>query len=437
MNARRRAGRIVPALLLLAVTAYVTWDLAETRALTREIDAIAARGEPVTLRDRVFGADTPERHDAARIYAAALERVRAMPQEVTFRLPRLDVDAAVGPPLDLEAMEKIYRPDAPALQLLDQATPLDFNGFGALAPDVAEGSMTTMVYLAAARADLLAVRGKGDEAAAAIVPCVRFWRVASPFSRPIVTGRIAGSIRILLRHTSPGAAALESVQRALEGLPPADDMAEQVMLRRARFIDEMHTPPRTLTDRIARRAARPWFTRQTRRALASFEPTLSAARDEWPRKFIRLRDLERANEEKYGNAFRRGGPGRYFERLSPGEWVGAMSIPASGISTGREIALRRVMISTLAVERFRRDRAGSLPASLTDLVPRYLAAVPTDPFSGGPLLYRAAAGRYAVYSVDDNLRDDGGKLYGFGSKGQLTPRQREPHDAGIAVELRK
>jgi len=318
MNGGRLARRIVPAFLLLLVMAYVTWDMVEGRALAGDIDAIAARGEPVTLRDHVFGADTPERHDAARIYAAALERVKAMPQDVTYRLPRLDVDNVVGPPLDLEAMEKIYRPDAPALQLLDQATPLDFNGFGELAPDVAEGSMNNLNYLAAARADLLSVRGKGDEAAAAIIPCVRLWRAASPFSRPIVTTRVAGSIRILLRHTSPGGGALEDLQRTMEGLPPGDDLERQVALSRARFIDQMHAPKASLSETIAARVLRPWITRQTRRALASFDETLSMAREDWPRKFVRWGALE----AKYAERFQRGGRRPTSRAAKPGRLGG-------------------------------------------------------------------------------------------------------------------
>ena len=208
----RRRRSIVPAVLLLLIVAYIAWDQTATRALARDIDAIAARGEPVTVFDYAPGADTPERHDAARIYAAALERARAMPQDLTFRLPRLDVDTVLEPPIDLAEMERLYRPDAPALQLLDQATPLDFNGFGELTSEVAEGSVTTLNYLAATRADFLTLHGKGDQAASAIIPCVRLWRVASPFTQPLVTNRIGGSVRILLRHASPGTPALEALQ---------------------------------------------------------------------------------------------------------------------------------------------------------------------------------------------------------------------------------
>src|SRR6185436_13660322 len=176
-----RSGlRLVSAVLVFVIVCYVVWDQAEQRAVARDIDAIAARGEPITVAD-VRSADTPERHDAARIYAAAAERFRAMPQEVTFRVPQLDLDSTAQPPLDPVALERQYRPDAPALQLIDQATPLDFNGFGDVAPDTITSTMASLNYLAALRADFSSIQGKGDQAAKALIPCIRLWRTVSPF----------------------------------------------------------------------------------------------------------------------------------------------------------------------------------------------------------------------------------------------------------------
>jgi hypothetical protein len=59
----------------------------------------------------------------------------------------------------------------------------------------------------------------------------------------------------------------------------------------------------------------------------------------------------------------------------------------------------------LACERFRRVR-GAYPETLDALVPEFLETVPRDPFSGGPLLYSRA--REILWSVGENLRDDGG-----------------------------
>ena len=64
--------------------------------------------------------------------------------------------------------------------------------------------------------------------------------------------------------------------------------------------------------------------------------------------------------------------------------------------------------AALAVERYRLSE-GTLPESLTDLVPRFLEGVPADPYAGGPMLYESRAGGFVVYSVGLDGRDDGGR----------------------------
>ena len=49
---------------------------------------------------------------------------------------------------------------------------------------------------------------------------------------------------------------------------------------------------------------------------------------------------------------------------------------------------------------------GNLPSDLNALVPEFLDAVPADDFDGQPLRY--APDRKIVYSVGQNLKDDGG-----------------------------
>jgi hypothetical protein len=422
--------RLVSAVLVFVIVCSVVWDQAEQRALSREIDAIAARGEPTTVLDAT-GADTPERHDAARIYAAAAERVRALPQEMTFRLPRLDVDSTAQPPLDIAALEKQYRPDAPALQLLDQGAPLDFNGFGDVAPDSTTSTMVTLNLLAALRADFLSIHGQGDEAARALIPCVRLWRTVSPFLRYQVSGRILGSVRILLRHGDPGPAALTELSASLAQLPEDDEVARETMLQRARFIDSFAETQRTLPDQIAARALRPYVTRERRKRLASYEQALAIGRDTWPQKFVRANTMQ----TQYAEAWRRSGRPTLLQRLVPPEGLGIMSLGTT--AAGLDLAARRVLQATLGVERYRRDHAGALPPSLQSLVPTYFRAAPIDPFSGDPVTYKPAAGGYLVYSIDTNLKNDGGALYGLGSKTQLMPRANEARDLGIRVDVRR
>ena len=68
-----------------------------------------------------------------------------------------------------------------------------------------------------------------------------------------------------------------------------------------------------------------------------------------------------------------------------------------------------LLVTTLALQAYRQDH-GAYPPSLAALVPGYLKAVPTDPFAfSGPLRYKLAGTKYALYSVGPDGKDDGGK----------------------------
>lgn len=56
-------------------------------------------------------------------------------------------------------------------------------------------------------------------------------------------------------------------------------------------------------------------------------------------------------------------------------------------------ARARLMVVLCAIARHRLDHAGSLPAKLEDLVPKYLGHVPQDPFTGDPISYDPASAR--------------------------------------------
>ncbi len=75
----------------------------------------------------------------------------------------------------------------------------------------------------------------------------------------------------------------------------------------------------------------------------------------------------------------------------------------------RAQALLRCAETAMAAERYRLAEH-RWPADLNALVPRYLAAVPSDPFDGRPLRLRRLADGIVVYSVGPDRADDGGKL---------------------------
>jgi hypothetical protein len=69
----------------------------------------------------------------------------------------------------------------------------------------------------------------------------------------------------------------------------------------------------------------------------------------------------------------------------------------------------RCATAGLAAERFRLAER-RWPDRLDGLVPRYLAAVPIDPFDGQPLRFRRLEDGLVIYSVGLDRTDDGGKL---------------------------
>lgn len=76
----------------------------------------------------------------------------------------------------------------------------------------------------------------------------------------------------------------------------------------------------------------------------------------------------------------------------------------------KAVAHVRVAVTALAIERWRSAHGGQVPKSMAELVPTFLPAFPTDPFDDQPLRYKKQAKGYVIYSVGEDLTDDGGKV---------------------------
>jgi len=100
-------------------------------------------------------------------------------------------------------------------------------------------------------------------------------------------------------------------------------------------------------------------------------------------------------------------------------FVYALMPPLARITTieTRMIAHLRAARVGLAAQRYRLA-AGTLPDTLAELVPTYLDAVPKDPFDGNELRYERRAAGFVVYSIGEDLRDDGGA--------EQLPRSKRP-----------
>jgi hypothetical protein len=92
------------------------------------------------------------------------------------------------------------------------------------------------------------------------------------------------------------------------------------------------------------------------------------------------------------------------------------SAPTFGaiVHSGARCQARAAMCdAAIAIELFRRQ-TGQWPVNLNELVPRFLPAVPLDPFHGKPLRYFVGDGEYRLYSIGSDRLDNGGKDKGGG-----------------------
>jgi hypothetical protein len=97
------------------------------------------------------------------------------------------------------------------------------------------------------------------------------------------------------------------------------------------------------------------------------------------------------------------------------------------MSAAENCAMLRVMQAVVAIERYRIANQGETPPKLNELCPRFLAAVPEDPFDGYPLRYQRHPQDFAVYSIGKDMKDNGGKVW---QRGQ---NEEEPYDLVVRI----
>jgi hypothetical protein len=113
-----------------------------------------------------------------------------------------------------------------------------------------------------------------------------------------------------------------------------------------------------------------------------------------------LDDLAAANPQELANLARQLGG-------SVGQSAAAGLLFASSMQDARS-AVRQLSAAALALAAYKAEK-GAYPAKLADLVPTYLKVVPEDLFAGGSLTYKRVGDGYSLYSVGENMADDGGE----------------------------
>ena len=100
-------------------------------------------------------------------------------------------------------------------------------------------------------------------------------------------------------------------------------------------------------------------------------------------------------------------------------WQGRSLRLRAEMRHNRIAAHLRLLYAELAVRCYQSEQ-GRAPTGLEQLVPKYLQRVPSDPFSGHPLIYRPRGTNWLLYSVGEDGVDDGGRPVGRSGSGTVT-----------------
>ena len=327
-----------------------------------------------------------------------------------------------------------------AVALADKAAALPFVRFpGGTEFNYRASGMAHLWSLLTARTLQLSAAGDGDAAVESILSSLKL-RSALREGRWFMYPEDR-QVAAVLSLTRPSAPSLQRLDDALAKEDKPEAQVQSFLQERGRYVGMIWrryygtdpSAPRqyTLPMRgVTATLMRPWFTHQAVGVLQLWSELAVAAKVPWPEKAaagdrVAMRVMTGAE---------------YRPRL-PFGMLTSRSLPVEAFAQvidATALIVDRASRVAVAVERFERDRKAR-PASITELVPQYLAGIPQDPYTGSPLQYRRAADRYTIYSVGPNKKDDGGDLtsdfQAAGKRGQKYRRIRGA-DAGVVVLVR-
>ena len=417
----RGIGITAAVLIAVVVLVWSIWNYTATKSLRNELAKIRAAGEPLTFKELKEGLpEIDEEENAGRYYAAALElQIRKAISEVFsddfyeyFRVPDDQKDKTV-----LEKVGRILEANRDVLELLDRAANMpqcDWDSgieYGMVACMRPLGPIRSLAKLLSMRCKYLIINGDSDGAVNSIISALKMAGAQERQSILIVyltrvgcVSLACSDIQYVLENSQPSEATLTKLQQVLleRDQPQAlvrVMMAERVYSNSLR-INVMHDDIKqqlredgsmaNLQDKWPVNICRSPFARQlTVGYLHDIAEFIEVARKPWPGIYHASKKYALRDKSLFGKI------------LSPA-WEKIV------VQHGRCLALVRWARAAIAVHRYQRDN-GKVSDTLQDLVPKYINAVPQDPFSGKEMLYKHDQSGYVIYSVGENLKDDGGK----------------------------
>jgi hypothetical protein len=403
--------------MLLPFAVYAVWSYVENRHLDSALKAISESGEALDLQAVHL---TPDESRAERYYRAAAALGTAFREEQqgwSGAVAAADRDGAWSPEL-IAQTRGVVANVADALDYLDRAAALPFRDFlpGYQYNGLAS-SLTNPAHAAMLRSVVRASDGAGDAAADSLYSAVRAFRWSDTQNGGPVGFYdvwVVPSLRTVLERSVPSDDALRRLDEALVVADRDDVLRETFIGLRRRLLASHPANPFYLMPARGIVIDRPWAMHDFSEGLDWLSKVIAASQGPWPQRMDNVAALG-FFPSVFGGTIR--------PPVPPAQVAGSVA------NRVRPLAAVRVARVLIAVERYRRQHAGELPAGIEDIAPRFLANVPVDPFSGRPLLYSREPGRYRVYSVGENRTDDGGNFtpQWQASGGHLSP------DIGIEV----
>lgn len=444
----RKLGRVLLYLLPVLVVIHLVATVITGRMLNREMARLTESGDLLTVQ-QVAPNVPPGERNAADLYQQAFDALRLSKDEESKLWASSEEDDAARMALAREVIAGNGR----YFDLLDQATrtancafPVDWNqAIGARFDHLA--SMRTSARMLALRAEILAADGRLDDALASSAAIFRIAEHAK--MEPMLIGQLVayavqevgvGALEQDLSAGDPTPAACRELSMELAGIDnltpsvralrgelaiwgiPLYDMLRQNAVSigdlqsGVAFSDEGDRssgsrPP--LTYRMLGTALRPLLNLDEISYLEAMEGNIKAVGAAWPESERLTNDLDERVKHL-----------PFYRRIMTN-----MLIPVYSRALWRRdstTALVRAAQVALALTAFHAEH-GTYPDTLAELE----AAgwdLPSDPFGGGSLHYRAEGDGFAVWSIGPDMDDDGGRPFdeaAFESQAFETPEEHE------------
>jgi len=274
------------------------------------------------------------------------------------------------------------------------------------------------------RAKLNAAQGNNDKAMKNILTCYRFG-LHQIGPKTLVEQLVGIAIRalavrtafIILDRTEMSQASMKSLQRQIKQLSTDESYIPDMRAEKVSMLDIIQ---RTFTD-DGKGDGRILTSAETLSMISDYTTLTQEEIRSFPK--LRRRQTTETVEKLYEHL-------DFVVQKTPWQWKNEQIDPEKEIEKIMEgnpfvqifcpafvrvtqiFAQRKAetdaLITTLALFRYKADK-GQIPEKLDELVSAgYLKALPTDPFSGSPFVYKRLGGDFMLYSFGTDCDDDGG-----------------------------